>query len=606
MEDFRDKKKYYPVLVSAQKDKKDTQEDIIKIQEKYRLLPQKAHNLLGCDNLISFIYGVEQRFRLQDEQTEEFSRLVRKYFFREVTEGDFVKRIAYLCKISPDEALKLLRAILTIKPETEKKQERNIVKMTLKNALSSYPQILDQVITEQEIISKPFLKPLKPTVKNWIMVYEKLLGVSRHNALERGEFIFRSQVTKNISDEEEQKLSLLFKSRDEDNELVIDPEKKEIIFTRQEEFEEQKIQEQVPQAQSNTQNTTTQKQQEKKEKTINTQNARSFDMISSTTQPSVAKIDSGVGRSDRQIDASEEKGIFGTETYLSGSASDRDGQRSILENEINDNKKEEGMLNSQDELLQESGEHDYFVANENQFGGEGEDVFLENEHFGEDSEENWGYAEQNRGNESQRQIGTAHREVNDIGSFQTTSSKVLVDKNIDQQIEREQEELTQVKDRMEKMISEMRDVVEVPRNIGERIEEKEHVNKYKEYGNFTDEIEQNQKDLYGVEYVEEKIKQNEIDAIHQKEEELEQINKIVEAEKQEFSSNNNAETLTENTKNKNSSAVKKNSGNITFSSNHVLPSEKERQNTSVQTGDYFSIKPMGQMHTIETDIETEK
>jgi hypothetical protein len=231
MSDYHDLKKYYPTLVSHIAGKKVPGEGRARV-ERLRALPKKTQEILLSDAIVDFIYGVEQRFHLSDLETEDFSRAVRQYFFREITKGGFAKKIAQLCKISSDEALKLLDTITAISEEKmqPKKDDRDLVKIPLARALEMYPNIADQMITGQLITSKPFLQPLKPTVKNWIIVYEKILDVSKHNAIERGEFVYRAEATRDLSQQERQRLALLFKSRDEDVDLVIDAQKKKIVF----------------------------------------------------------------------------------------------------------------------------------------------------------------------------------------------------------------------------------------------------------------------------------------------------------------------------------------------------------------------------------------
>jgi len=231
MKNFRDEGKYYPTLVHDIDGHVGGDDSFQKIQ-KLHALPQKTQDLLLSDKIGEFIYGMEQRYHFHDAQTEEFSRTVRQYFFREITEGRFAQKIAALCKISPDEALTLLRAISAIQPHrTDKVIKRE--KISLDKALKKYPQILQQVVTGKPIVTKPFLKPLKPTVKNWIMVYEKILDVSAHSMIERGNFVFRSAATKGLSEDERRALLTIFKSRDEGFKIIIDPDEKKIIFTKE-------------------------------------------------------------------------------------------------------------------------------------------------------------------------------------------------------------------------------------------------------------------------------------------------------------------------------------------------------------------------------------
>lgn len=221
--DDKNQKKYFPALVDG--------EDFETFQ-KINTLPQKTQDILVSDKIVDFVYSVEQRFGLRDEQTEEFSRLVRGYFFREVTEGIFAQRVAEMCRTSPDEAMKLLTVINAITPGQKEKEEqmRDFITMSLEQAIAQYPQILQQQITTNQIVSKPFLQPLKPTVKNWIVVYEKILDVSKHDAIERGEFAYRADATRGLNNDDRQKLLMVLKSRDEGVDLVIDPEIGEIVF----------------------------------------------------------------------------------------------------------------------------------------------------------------------------------------------------------------------------------------------------------------------------------------------------------------------------------------------------------------------------------------
>ncbi len=236
MQDYYEKQKYYPTLVSDIYGNKEQNEGRVRMQ-KIHSLPQKIQDLLFSDEVIDFIYRVEKKYHLQDAQTEDFSRTVRQYFFGEITEGNFAKKVAEICNITPEEAIKLLGAIKSIKPKNEDKN-REIIQLSLIKALEKYPKIIGQIITSRSIITKPFLKPLKPTIKNWIIVYEKILGVNDHSMIERGEFVFRSDATKGLTEDERNILLILFKSRDENTVLNIDPQEQKIIFIQKQEKEE--------------------------------------------------------------------------------------------------------------------------------------------------------------------------------------------------------------------------------------------------------------------------------------------------------------------------------------------------------------------------------
>jgi hypothetical protein len=232
-EDYRMKNKYYPILVFTKEFSES--DEFNEFNRKYHSLPNKTRKILGSDHLVDYVYGIEKKYFLQDRDTILFSKLIKEYFFREITEQGFAQKVSQLCRISAEEAMKILRAIVSIDPEEDdnaaQEMEKDIVAIPFNEALSKYPKIKDQKITSRSITARPFLQPLKPTVKNWIMVYEKILGVSRHNEIERGEFVFRSEATRGLSEEERNVLAILFKSRDEGTKIAIDVNTNEIDFS---------------------------------------------------------------------------------------------------------------------------------------------------------------------------------------------------------------------------------------------------------------------------------------------------------------------------------------------------------------------------------------
>lgn len=300
MQQYREKKKYYPMLVSMVSAQKDSGEEILQKKHKFQQLINDEKDKVTSDEIIDFIYRVEKKYHLQDVQTEDFSRTVREYFFGEITEGNFAKKVSEICNTTPEEALKLLSVIKSITPQNEN-EKKEIIQLSLVKALEKYPKITGQIITSGSITTKPFLKPLKPTVKNWIIVYEKILGVSVHSMIERGEFVFRSDATKGLTEEERNILLILFKSRDENTVLNINPQEQKIIF-----IQKQKEKEQI--TQKNTENIKKEAVQSLKQKRIvkkDAQNQGEIDSINDEIQSNNPQLHKVVN--DQKISTQEKK-----------------------------------------------------------------------------------------------------------------------------------------------------------------------------------------------------------------------------------------------------------------------------------------------------------
>jgi hypothetical protein len=112
----------------------------------------------------------------------------------------------------------------------EKAPENKTISLPVADALKTYPEISDQLITQNSIRVKYFNDPVRPSIKNWLSDYTANLGYDRHNSMERGNYLFQSENTKNLGYEDRQKLSQILKSFDEKTVLQINTNTKQIIF----------------------------------------------------------------------------------------------------------------------------------------------------------------------------------------------------------------------------------------------------------------------------------------------------------------------------------------------------------------------------------------
>lgn len=271
---FNENQIYFPMLVTKEFGKIDKVDHQVLLWQRYDSLPQKTQEILTSEKIRQFIYGASQQYNLDNTKTEEFSRTVRQYFFGEIVDGQFARKIAELCNTSNEEGLEILNSIKNIHPESEVVTRRNpvtgqaysaskpasainfssnvsavsqkpvggrlssttpsvsnIVQVPIKKALKLYPKLENLSLTESQIVSKPFLKPVKPTIKNWLTVYEELMGIGKKGAIDRGNFLFHSEAAKNLLTEDRQKLAQVLKSADENSNLKIDTINGEIIFS---------------------------------------------------------------------------------------------------------------------------------------------------------------------------------------------------------------------------------------------------------------------------------------------------------------------------------------------------------------------------------------
>jgi hypothetical protein len=105
-------------------------------------------------------------------------------------------------------------------------------KLSIIEAIKTYPDLGEQLITTDQIRVRHFQEPVRPSVKNWISDYTVTLGYENHSSIERGNYLFQTENTKNLSYLDRQKLSQVLKSFDEKIPLEIDLQSKKIIFSQ--------------------------------------------------------------------------------------------------------------------------------------------------------------------------------------------------------------------------------------------------------------------------------------------------------------------------------------------------------------------------------------
>jgi|GEM_PF-1153692 len=144
--------------------------------------------------------------------------------------------------ISEDEAWK---KVLEIEPwileeekssqniSSEKMQEHQTAseKLGLIDAMKKYPGLGEQIITSQQIRIKNFNDPIRPSIKNWLSDYTARLGYESHDSIERGNYLFQNENTRNLGYEDRQKLSQILKSFDEKTPLTVDLNTKQVVFS---------------------------------------------------------------------------------------------------------------------------------------------------------------------------------------------------------------------------------------------------------------------------------------------------------------------------------------------------------------------------------------
>lgn len=247
MEQFQQDIAYFPFLVTEQGDF-DTPETIKQNLKIFRTLSAKEQDILTARELPGILWNIQQDFHLDRNSILQLSRLIRWFFYKKLSWNEFGVRIESLLLASQGNNSqvgplmeRIRKDVIELVPqpvpdESESREEasapQNLVRLPLLKALSEYPQMHGQRITQEKIRITSERDPAAPTVRNWLRAYRDALGVGKHNAMDRGKFLFQSENSKHLAPEERERVSVILKSLDENDPVTVNPSRQEIIFPK--------------------------------------------------------------------------------------------------------------------------------------------------------------------------------------------------------------------------------------------------------------------------------------------------------------------------------------------------------------------------------------
>ncbi len=116
------------------------------------------------------------------------------------------------------------------KPFTEKSIQTKLETLTVADALKKYPEIGEQIVSDERIESKTRHGLVRPAIGNWIADYRYVMGFGHHDAIGRANYLFQSINGRKLSSSERQRLAYLLKAFDENQAVAVNKDLKQIVF----------------------------------------------------------------------------------------------------------------------------------------------------------------------------------------------------------------------------------------------------------------------------------------------------------------------------------------------------------------------------------------
>ena len=115
--------------------------------------------------------------------------------------------------------------------EKIEREKMDILQMSIIDALRTYPEIGEQLITEKKIRVGAMPEPVRPSIKNWITDYNFQSGSGMRTAANRVNYLFQNINSRNLTGSERARVSQVLKSLDEQLKLNVNKRLKQIIFS---------------------------------------------------------------------------------------------------------------------------------------------------------------------------------------------------------------------------------------------------------------------------------------------------------------------------------------------------------------------------------------
>lgn len=222
------------LLVSATKDPDaETAKQIMEQHEKFLNLADLVKDKLASVDMSLKIQRIGSFFKLNLFQLADISRTILAYYFGELKLEDMPAVLAKEIPIDMAKAQEISRMVIQKiinDNSVEEASQAKLAQMTVADALKSYPEVGEQLITSEKIVLKNFPGPVRPCLKNWLADFTFTLGRDKHTAMDRGIYLFQSANGKRLNSQDRNKLAFVLKAFDEGLPVSVNRDTRQIVF----------------------------------------------------------------------------------------------------------------------------------------------------------------------------------------------------------------------------------------------------------------------------------------------------------------------------------------------------------------------------------------
>lgn len=184
--------------------------------------------------VIDFINSHPSAMRMDAVSRERLKKIIHAYDYLLVytlpaTEPELSEIIEAGVPEAEGAAFQLTDQRLFASPQIQT-DDANTLPTRFNDALKTYPDLGEQVITSLRLNLKSFPEPVRPSIKNWISDYTFNVGFGVHDNMVRGNYLFQNPNAKNLSSEERERVGYVLKSYDENATVKINTTTRQLVF----------------------------------------------------------------------------------------------------------------------------------------------------------------------------------------------------------------------------------------------------------------------------------------------------------------------------------------------------------------------------------------
>jgi len=203
------------------------------------LIPVEINDYIHHWETNELLYNIVfERYRIPEDQAKKIVEIIWEIYFKRIPYAKLEQNLIgivrdennlhYLLNALQNELLLPIRSyLLTNNPIIS---SISTEKLPIAIAIQKYPELGEQLITQNRIKLAVFPDPVRPSIKNWLADYSYIIGISNRDPIVRGDYLFKGENGRSLNSADREKLAEILKSFEEKTPLTVNTKTNQVVF----------------------------------------------------------------------------------------------------------------------------------------------------------------------------------------------------------------------------------------------------------------------------------------------------------------------------------------------------------------------------------------